>query len=50
MIARTWSGAVRTPDADEYATYIRETGFAEYRSNGRKPRRVAPPPRRQRHH
>jgi heme-degrading monooxygenase HmoA len=30
MIARTWSGAVRTPDADEYATYIRDTGFAEY--------------------
>ena len=30
MIARVWSGAVRTTDADEYATYIRETGFAEY--------------------
>jgi hypothetical protein len=30
MIARTWSGAVRTSDADEYAAYIRETGFAEY--------------------
>jgi heme-degrading monooxygenase HmoA len=30
MIARIWSGAVRTTDADEYATYIRETGFAEY--------------------
>ena len=30
MIARTWSGAVRTTDADEYAAYIRETGFAEY--------------------
>jgi heme-degrading monooxygenase HmoA len=30
MIARTWSGAVRTIDADEYAAYIRETGFAEY--------------------
>jgi heme-degrading monooxygenase HmoA len=30
MIARIWSGAVRTTDADEYATYIRETGFGEY--------------------
>ena len=30
MIARIWSGAVRTPDADEYAGYIQETGFAEY--------------------
>ena len=30
MIARIWSGSVRTTDADEYATYIRETGFAEY--------------------
>ena len=30
MIARIWSGTVRTPDADEYADYIRETGFAEY--------------------
>jgi heme-degrading monooxygenase HmoA len=30
MIARIWSGAVRTVDADEYAGYIRETGFAEY--------------------
>jgi heme-degrading monooxygenase HmoA len=30
MIARIWSGAVRTSDADEYARYIRETGFAEY--------------------
>jgi heme-degrading monooxygenase HmoA len=30
MIARMWSGAVRTTDADEYADYIRETGFAEY--------------------
>ena len=30
MIARTWSGAVNTADADEYADYIRETGFAEY--------------------
>ena len=30
MIARIWTGAVRTADADHYATYIRETGFAEY--------------------
>jgi heme-degrading monooxygenase HmoA len=30
MIARVWSGAVRTVDADEYATYIRDTGFSEY--------------------
>ena len=30
MIARLWSGAVRTPDAGTYADYIRETGFAEY--------------------
>jgi heme-degrading monooxygenase HmoA len=30
MIARIWSGAVRTADADEYGSYIRETGFAEY--------------------
>jgi len=30
MIARTWSGVVRTTDADEYAAYIRETGFAAY--------------------
>ena len=30
MIARTWSGTVRTTDADEYAAYIRDTGFAEY--------------------
>jgi heme-degrading monooxygenase HmoA len=30
MIARVWRGVVRTPDADAYAEYIRETGFAEY--------------------
>jgi heme-degrading monooxygenase HmoA len=30
MIARVWAGAVRTTDADEYADYIRATGFAEY--------------------
>jgi heme-degrading monooxygenase HmoA len=30
MIARIWSGTVRTTDAERYADYIRETGFAEY--------------------
>ena len=30
MIARIWRGTVRTGDADEYARYIRDTGFAEY--------------------
>ena len=30
MIARTWRGVVRRTDAEEYAAYIRETGFAEY--------------------
>jgi heme-degrading monooxygenase HmoA len=30
MIARMWSGMVRPADADEYAEYIRETGFNEY--------------------
>ena len=30
MIARTWSGTVRRADADEYADYIRGTGFDEY--------------------
>jgi heme-degrading monooxygenase HmoA len=30
MIARVWSGAVRSAEADEYAAYIHETGFAEY--------------------
>jgi heme-degrading monooxygenase HmoA len=30
MIARIWAGTVRTADADHYADYIRETGFAEY--------------------
>jgi len=30
MIARIWRGAVKTDDADEYAQYIRDTGFAEY--------------------
>ena len=30
MIARTWSGVVRQADADDYAAYINDTGFAEY--------------------
>jgi heme-degrading monooxygenase HmoA len=30
MIARTWRGTVHRADADAYANYIRETGFAEY--------------------
>ena len=30
MIARTWTGSVRSADADRYADYIRETGFSEY--------------------
>jgi heme-degrading monooxygenase HmoA len=30
MIARTWTGTVRRDDAEEYAGYIRDTGFAEY--------------------
>jgi heme-degrading monooxygenase HmoA len=30
MIARTWRGTVRRADAEAYAEYIRETGFAEY--------------------
>jgi heme-degrading monooxygenase HmoA len=30
MIARIWRGAVKRDDADEYAQYIRDTGFAEY--------------------
>jgi heme-degrading monooxygenase HmoA len=30
MTARIWRGTVRTADADEYARYIRDTGFAEY--------------------
>ena len=30
MIARTWRGTVRRADAEQYADYIRETGFAEY--------------------
>jgi heme-degrading monooxygenase HmoA len=30
LIARTWRGVVKRDDAEEYAQYIRETGFAEY--------------------
>ena len=30
MTARIWRGAVRSEDAEDYARYIRETGFAEY--------------------
>ena len=30
MTARSWRGVVRSDDAKEYASYIRETGFAEY--------------------
>jgi heme-degrading monooxygenase HmoA len=30
MIARIWSGTVRSADAADYADYIRATGFAEY--------------------
>lgn len=30
MIARIWRGVVRGADADDYASYIRDTGFAEY--------------------
>jgi heme-degrading monooxygenase HmoA len=30
MVARVWRGVVRARDADEYADYIRETGFSAY--------------------
>ena len=30
MIARIWKGVVQSADADAYADYIRETGFAAY--------------------
>ena len=30
MIARIWRGAVKRADAEKYAQYIRDTGFAEY--------------------
>ena len=30
MIARTWKGAVRSEDANDYAAYMRATGVADY--------------------
>jgi heme-degrading monooxygenase HmoA len=30
MIARIWQGSVQCADADVYADYIRDTGFAQY--------------------
>jgi heme-degrading monooxygenase HmoA len=30
VVARIWRGVVRREDADEYADYIRGTGFDEY--------------------
>lgn len=30
MIARIWRGVGRLEDADEYATYINDTGLSEY--------------------
>ena len=30
MIARIWRGVVRLADADDYALYIRDTGFTQY--------------------
>jgi hypothetical protein len=30
MIARIWRGVVQLDDDDEYAHYIRDTGFTEY--------------------
>jgi heme-degrading monooxygenase HmoA len=30
MIARTWKGAVRRADGDEYAEYMRKTGIPGY--------------------
>jgi len=32
VIARIWRGAVRDENADEYVTYVRDTGIAHYRS------------------
>jgi heme-degrading monooxygenase HmoA len=32
VIARTWRGAVRSEDADDYVAYLRETGLLEYRA------------------
>jgi heme-degrading monooxygenase HmoA len=30
VIARIWRGVVRQADADDYALYIRDTGFTQY--------------------
>lgn len=30
MIARTWRGAVRAKDGDEYLAYLHKTGLSEY--------------------
>jgi heme-degrading monooxygenase HmoA len=30
MIARVWKGVVRRGDAEVYAAYVRDTGFARY--------------------
>ena len=49
MIARIWRGAVRAPDADEYAAYIGATGLAEY-SGARQRRRLDAAPRARRSH
>ena len=38
MIARIWRGVVRLEDADEYAEYIRDTGFTEYAETSANPR------------
>ena len=32
MIARTWTGATRTEDADAYLDYLHATGISEYRA------------------
>ncbi len=32
MIARLWSGKVRSEQADEYATYLQRTGLNDYRT------------------
>ena len=31
MMARSWRGATRAQDAEEYLEYLHRTGFAEYR-------------------
>ena len=32
MIARTWRGATRAADADEYVRYLEQTGLREFRA------------------